>query len=44
MTGEAFVALPDEVTDRRELVEGELFAVTSATLKNSLIRDKLLSF
>jgi Uma2 family endonuclease len=42
MTVEQFEALPDEVTDRHELVEGELIPVPSSTLKNSLIRDKLL--
>jgi hypothetical protein len=44
MTVEEFVVLPDEVTERHELVEGELIPVPSATLKNSLIRDNLLSF
>jgi Uma2 family endonuclease len=42
MTVEQFEALPDEVTDRHELVEGELIPVPSSTLKNSLIRDKIL--
>jgi len=42
MTVEQFEALPDEVTDRHELVEGELIPVPSSTLKNSRIRDKLL--
>jgi Uma2 family endonuclease len=42
MTVEQFEALPDEVTDRHELVEGELVPVPSSTLKNSLIRDNLL--
>lgn len=42
MTVEHFVALPDEITDRHELVEGELVPVPGATLKNSLIRDNLL--
>jgi len=42
MTVEQFEALPDEVTDRHELVEGELIPAPSSTLKNSLIRDKLL--
>jgi Uma2 family endonuclease len=42
MTVEQFEALPDEVTDRHELVEGELIPASSATLKNSLIRDRLL--
>jgi Uma2 family endonuclease len=42
MTIEQFEALPDEVTGRHELVEGELIPVPSSTLKNSLIRDKLL--
>ena len=37
-----FEALPDEITDRHELVDGDLIPVPSATLKNSLIRDKLL--
>jgi len=42
MTVEQFEALPDEVTDRHELVEGELIPVPGSTLKNSLIRDNLL--
>jgi Uma2 family endonuclease len=42
MTVEQFEALPDEVTERHELVEGELIPAPSSTLKNSLIRDKLL--
>jgi Uma2 family endonuclease len=42
MTVEQFAALPDEVTDRHELVEGELIPAPGSTLKNSLIRDKLL--
>jgi Uma2 family endonuclease len=42
MTVEQFEALPDEVTDRHELVEGELIPVPSSTLKNSRIRDNLL--
>jgi Uma2 family endonuclease len=42
MTVEQFEALRDEVTDRHELVEGDLAPVPGATLKNSLIRDKLL--
>ena len=42
ITVEQFEALPDEVTDHYELVEGELIPVPSPTLKNSLIRDQLL--
>lgn len=42
MTVEQFEALPDEVTDHHELVGGELIPVSSATLKNSRIRDNLL--
>jgi Uma2 family endonuclease len=44
ITVEQFVALPDEVTDHHELVEGDLIPVPSSTLKNSLIRDRLLFF
>ena len=44
MTVEQFEALPDEVTDRHELVEGDLIPVPSSTLRNSLIRDRLLFF
>jgi Uma2 family endonuclease len=42
MTVGQFEALPDEITDRHELVEGELVPAPSSALKNSLIRDKML--
>ena len=41
MTIEQFEALPDEVTARHELVEGELVTVSSPTPKNTLVRDDL---
>ena len=43
LTVEQFEALPDEITERHELVDGKLVPLPSSTPRNSLIRDDLRS-